>query len=327
MGVIVHPTVEEEQKEVLKKPSQSRDFKVVKVLFQSDCKTRTVSLVSDEHDRMIVLKQVSRDMLAFSVENTETEMRVLQHINALNCNSEDEKIACSENCGVQAVCKLLDAFEDERTLNLVLEYAKHGDLFEYVAQHGALTEKVAKHLFGQLLDAIEWLHNTVQACHLDISLENLLLECNAVNVSCQLLSEENYSKVNIKLCDFGMARFFPEGKTEFPEPRFRAPGKLMYMAPEVYEQKRFDGRSADLYSAGVCLFIMLFGCPPYATPHPRRDNRYRMISEGKLADLCKAWKLKSQPSDEALDLISKIICSADRRISISDVKEHSWFRN
>jgi serine/threonine protein kinase len=44
------------------------------------------------------------------------------------------------------------------------------------------------------------------------------------------------------------------------------PGKITYMAPEVYAGGQFDGRRADMFSFGVMLFIMLIGVPPWRVP-------------------------------------------------------------
>eukprot|EP00475_Leptophrys_vorax_P037232 TRINITY_DN6392_c0_g1_i2.p1 TRINITY_DN6392_c0_g1~~TRINITY_DN6392_c0_g1_i2.p1 ORF type:complete len:397 (-),score=81.12 TRINITY_DN6392_c0_g1_i2:188-1378(-) len=305
---------------------------VEKVLFQSSCKTRTVSVVSC-NNQLFVLKEVSRDLMAFSVENTESEVRILQHINNLlmDCSMDEEKkcedSSISSSPGCNSVCRLLDVCEDDRFLKLLLEYVPQGDLFEYVAANGALSEDAARHVMLQLLDVVEWLHKSAAVCHLDISLENILLERKfSLDSASPSGSSHAFSDVNIKLCDFGMARIFPEGNSQFPESRIsRAPGKLMYMAPEVYEQRSFCGQSADVYSIGVCFFIMLLACPPYNFPSARRDFRFKAILDGKLLDLCKSWKIKSIPSADALDLISRMICLPHCRWSISQLRNHPWF--
>jgi serine/threonine protein kinase len=76
-------------------------------------------------------------------------------------------------------------------------------------------------------------------CHLDIKLDNIL-----VNMNYQLC-----------LCDFGFAR--PHDsliKGGF--------GSYGYMAPEIHvPNASYKGVCADIFSLGVLLFIMAFGRP------------------------------------------------------------------
>ena len=38
---------------------------------------------------------------------------------------------------------------------------------------------------------------------------------------------------------------------------------MTYMAPEIKEGKQYDGRQADIFSAGVILFIVVQGLFPF----------------------------------------------------------------
>ena len=72
----------------------------------------------------------------------------------------------------------------------------------------------------------------VGICHLDISLENALL-----------------SEGRAVITDFGLA----QAGRNFQGRR----GKAVYMAPEVYAGRVYDGQRADVWSLGVVLFMML----------------------------------------------------------------------
>jgi serine/threonine kinase 38 len=96
-----------------------------------------------------------------------------------------------------------------------------------------------------------------------------------------------------------------------------------YIAPEVLIQKGY-GPEVDWWSVGVILFEMLIGYPPFFSD--------------SASDTCKNilnWKNhlgipeKSKLSDEAIDLIRKLICEVDKRIGYNgaeEIKKHPFFK-
>ena len=71
--------------------------------------------------------------------------------------------------------------------------------------------------FRQICEAVKWMHSKGY-CHLDLSLENTMIS--------------DLSSLKIKLIDFGLARYFPDGNFECDRQDKRI-GKTNYMAPEV----------------------------------------------------------------------------------------------
>lgn len=59
------------------------------------------------------------------------------------------------------------------------------------------------------------------------------------------------------------------------------------MAPEVNANMAYEGDKADLFSAGVVLFIMLFQNPPFGTAEPS-DGMFSAFSDP--SKLCKFWE-------------------------------------
>lgn len=187
-----------------------------------------------------------------------------------------------------------------------MEFASGGELFDIVYESGKLKEESATRYFLQLARALEYIHSQ-GVCHLDVSLENLLLDGNG----------------ELKLTDFGLARQF-DHINPFAGCSITKPGKIIYMSPEIFAGRDFFGDQADLYSAGVVLFLMLFGCPPYEIP-AASDRRFRLIFYGEIAELLRVWQISASPL--ALDLLSGLLCSADERMSIQDVLDHPWLSN
>ncbi|NWY72317.1 SIK2 kinase, partial [Erithacus rubecula] len=67
--------------------------------------------------------------------------------------------------------------ETKSMLYLVTEFAKNGEIFDYLASHGRLSEADARRKFWQILSAVEYCHGR-NIVHRDLKAENLLLDTN-----------------------------------------------------------------------------------------------------------------------------------------------------
>ena len=93
------------------------------------------------------------------------------------------------------------------------------------------------------------------------------------------------------------------------------------MAPEIILRKPYNGTSVDLFSAGVILFTMIWGYPPFhkATNH---DNFYRCIVAKRIDFFWKRHNHKKaekdcQQSDDLKDLIASMLkFNPEDRLSI-----------
>jgi serine/threonine protein kinase len=71
----------------------------------------------------------------------------------------------------------------------VMEYCNQGEFFDIVVAEKHFSESKAKKYFIQLCQGVAYMHAHL-ICHLDLSLENLLMDSNG----------------DLKICDFGLAR-------------------------------------------------------------------------------------------------------------------------
>jgi len=133
--------------------------------------------------------------------------------------------------------KLLDFFETETHIYLVLEYAAHGELLDYLLDVGVPPANLALKFFRQIIYGLDFLH-THSICHRDIKPENVLLDEND----------------NVKIADFGFARFMKSSCSE------TYCGSPHYAAPEIVKGIPYDGKLADVWSCGVVLFTLLCVC-------------------------------------------------------------------
>jgi serine/threonine protein kinase len=209
-----------------------------------------------------------------------------------------------EEPGSENVLKALDIRSDDTQHWLILEYAEKGDCFE-LCKNGNLGLERAKAFFLQTALGVQYLHRR-GICHRDISLENILVTMNEV----------------CKIGDFGQARMIGQ---DHSATNGRKAGKRGYMAPEILSNQEVDMFSADVFSLGVCLFVMLSGCPPFAEAS-KFDPRFRVVQKGDLAKLVRGWKLSAKIPPLAIDLLNGMLCPQDRRITMEQVLAHAFLQ-
>lgn len=115
------------------------------------------------------------------------------------------------------------------------------------------SEAVASHYMRQILDAIRYCHQS-NIIHRDIKPHCVLLS-----------SKENSAP--IKLGGFGISIELPDDekcKLNGQSPLITSGriGTPNYMSPEVVQRLPYS-KPADIWSAGVCLFVLLSGSLPF----------------------------------------------------------------
>ena len=148
----------------------------------------------------------------------------------------------------------------------MIEYCENGSFITYLRNQDELSEDVATYYVEQLLNCLEYVHYKNYA-HLDVKLDNILLDDN----------------FNIRISDFGSAVKLEDD----PFTMFRR-GTPKYMAPEVLNLQNgesFDAFKADVYSMGVCIYLMLFKRFPVheATEYPTTKD---LLED---PEVCKIW--------------------------------------
>eukprot|EP01068_Selenidium_serpulae_P017666 Selendium_serpulae@DN6395_c1_g1_i6.p1 len=197
------------------------------------------------------------------------------------------------------IIKLFEVYEDTKNLYLVLELCTGGELFDRIIKSGHFSERYAASLMKQVFNAIAYCHSN-DVMHRDLKPENLLY-ADASPLSA------------LKVIDWGFAARCPNNH------KFSSVvGTPYYVAPEVLFGN-YD-KNCDIWSAGVVLYILLCGYPPFHG----KDNQeiLRKVKMGEYTFDPRHWK---RVSEKAKALIRQMLMyDPRRRISAASAQQHEW---
>jgi len=195
------------------------------------------------------------------------------------------------------------AYSDPRSSYIMMEYCSGESLIQRIANRRKYTEGIASNTAKEMLLAIKTLHDK-HIVHRDIKPENFVY----------LLTDKNAA---LKLLDFGIAMdAFPDGRYSY-----RA-GTPYYMAPEVIRNREERSgtlcKKSDMWSFGICIFIMLNGQVPFkgTTKNELFDS---ILFQKKMTFTTRGI------SKEAKEFVFKLLQrDANQRLSVDDALHHPW---
>ncbi|KAM3741180.1 hypothetical protein ACB098_08G155400 [Castanea mollissima] len=200
------------------------------------------------------------------------------------------------------IVTLKDSYEDDQAVHIVMELCEGGELFDRIVARGHYTERAAAAVMKTIVEVVQMCHKH-GVMHRDLKPENFLF-ANKKETS------------PLKAIDFGLSVFFKPGE------RFNEiVGSPYYMAPEVL--KRNYGPEVDVWSAGVILYILLCGVPPFwaETEQGVAQAIIRSVIDFKRDPWPKV-------SDNAKDLVKKMLDpDPRRRLTAQEVLDHPWLQN
>ncbi|KAL3828247.1 hypothetical protein ACJIZ3_017049 [Penstemon smallii] len=198
------------------------------------------------------------------------------------------------------ILRVFDIYEDSEFLHIVVEYCGSNDLYQRISTRPVFSESDALHVMIPLMEAIAHCHSRGVA-HRDIKPDNILFN--------------NYNE--LKLADFGSAECFQNGGL-----MSGIVGTPYYVAPEVVAGREYNEK-VDVWSAGVILYIMLSGFPPFY-----RESAKDIFEAVLRANLRFPRSVFGSVSSEAKDLIRQMLCKdVSRRLSADQVLRHPWMKS
>lgn len=197
------------------------------------------------------------------------------------------------------IVRLHEVLSSKSKIYIILEFITGGELFDKIVHQGKLRESESRRYFQQLIDAVDYCHSK-GVYHRDLKPENLLLN----------------SQGNLKVSDFGLSALQHQIKGDGL--LHTTCGTPNYLAPEVLSHQGYDGSSADVWSCGVILYVLMAGYLPFEEID--LQTLYRKICAAEFS--CPTWF-----SPRAKSLIHRILDPNPKtRINIEGIKHDAWFR-
>jgi serine/threonine protein kinase len=152
-----------------------------------------------------------------------------------------------------------------------------------------------RYFMSQLLEGVSYMHRK-GIVHRDLKPENILVG----------------DDLDLYIADFGYATYKNINNLK------EYCGTKVYMAPEIAEEKPYDGRKADIFSLGVILFVIVLCKFPFSMAK-KGEYYYQLIMDGKFEEY---WNLTKDfdISDDFKDLTMQMLSyNPDDRPTIEEI--------
>mmetsp|Transcript_83543 Transcript_83543/g.202598 ORF Transcript_83543/g.202598 Transcript_83543/m.202598 type:complete len:448 (-) Transcript_83543:90-1433(-) len=201
------------------------------------------------------------------------------------------------------VVKLYEVLASRTKIFIVLELITGGELFDKIVAEGRFNEDTSRFYFRQLCTGVKYCH-TQGVAHRDLKPENLLLDETSL----------------LKISDFGLSALYtggPDDGTSRATLLHTTCGTPNYVAPEVLNDRGYDGRAADVWSMGVILYVLLAGFLPFDEPH--MSALFRKIQKAEF--VYPSWF--STPVRSLLDKI--LVADPTKRYTLAQIMADPWY--
>ncbi|KAM7201640.1 Protein kinase-like domain containing protein [Rhypophila sp. PSN 637] len=156
------------------------------------------------------------------------------------------------------IIETLDIVQEKGKWYEVMEYAPF-DLFAIVMT-GKMSREEVSCCFLQILSGVTYLHSMGLA-HRDLKLDNVVVSEHGI----------------MKIIDFGSAHVFKYPFESGIVPASGIVGSDPYLAPEVYDEKKYDPRAVDIWSLAIIYCCMTLRRFPWKVPR-LSDSSFKLFA-------------------------------------------------
>ena len=195
------------------------------------------------------------------------------------------------------ILSLFGMYESPKYFYLITEYLSNNSLIKKIIKQKRFSEEETLKIFFQLIDALNYMHNTMNVCHRNISVENIFFDKNN----------------RVKLIGFSYSTFYKKGQ-KFKE----SFGSLCYACPEIISEEEYEPELADVWSLGIVLYVMICGYLPFCEEDDEKNKD--LIIKGKI-------DYPREMSNKLKDLLKHMLdVNPKKRYTFSKIVRHPWFK-
>ncbi|THU61812.1 hypothetical protein C4D60_Mb07t27210 [Musa balbisiana] len=265
------------------------------------------------------------------VEDVRREIQIMHHLS-----------------GHPNVISIKEAYEDAVAVHVVMELCAGGELFDRIIQKGHYTERKAAELARVIVGVVEACHS-MGVMHRDLKPENFLFvnqmedaPLKTIDFGLSIFFQPGTLLLLLIFVSFVFRYEAPDASflnvlaleifdnlidtSLYRRPLFSFSGEIFtdvvgspyYVAPEVL--KKMYGPAADVWSAGVIIYILLSGVPPFWAE--TEQGIFEEVLHGSLDFQSDPWP---SVSESAKDLVRKMLVrDPRRRLTAHQVLCHPW---
>jgi len=286
--------------------------------------------------KRVAIKKVIKELYAESI-SIEDDMSFVVEEDILKESVILNVLTIANRPPADYIAKFIEFFEDENAFYLVMEYCGNTNLLQFTERaHQYIKQKklslkeyqkMVKYLFWQISVMINWLHSSMNCCHLDLCMENIIVK-NGNFIKNEDGTVSINPKICIKIADFGCAEIFNPGKYDnFKCGKCTLTGSYQYCAPQVYENIIYDARKADIYQLGVILYHMSVGIPIYKYQDSSIDAGFLCIQHNNIELFLKMQKLLHFVNKKLIKLLNGMLNTNEKqRVNSFQILTHEWFQ-
>lgn len=205
------------------------------------------------------------------------------------------------------IVTLRGVHEDEKTVYLVLELLRGGELLDRLIERKNFTEKEAADVIFTITSVVYYLHEN-GVVHRDLKPSNILYKSAG-------------DSSTLCICDLGFAKQLRAENGLLMTPCYTA----NFVAPEVLKRQGYDA-ACDIWSLGVLLYIMLAGYTPFPnSPGDSANEILDRIGPGYVDVETGVWLYIS---NEAKELVKRMLhIDPHRRPNAAAILKYPWIAN
>ena len=195
----------------------------------------------------------------------------------------------------QNIVLVYDYFSEKSLMIIILEYCEHGSIANLIKDGVGINPRSVRRTLEGIVMAFKYLHSE-NIAHRDIKPANILLD--------------SYGRP--KIADFGLSQKMDDRSGRV----WRFGGSLPFLAPEILKRESYNPFSADVWSLGVTIYLIVTGNLPW----PAGKELTESIIQGE-------YTIPETVSDDLAEVIRACLkVDPAERLTMSQIADLPYFQ-